>query len=180
MKNSKLDESQADLDDAALSWTCKAFSALSNVELYQIMAARSAVFVVEQNCVYQDADFADLDCYHLSAWLPCSDSDKDVSATLAAYVRLVPPGLKFAEASIGRVLTSQVARRRKLGAILMTRAISECHALFEFAPIRIGAQQYLEHFYRRLGFVTVSDRYDEDGIPHIEMLRPAAAITQSD
>ena len=172
MKNSAL-AAQAHLDDAALSWTCKAFSALSNVELYQIMAVRSEVFVVEQNCPYQDADFADFDCYHLAAWLPSLDA----SATLAAYVRLVPPGLKFAEASIGRVLTSQIARRRKLGAILMTRAITECHAHFGLAPIRIGAQLYLEHFYRRLGFVTVSDSYDEDGIPHIEMLRPAAAIT---
>lgn len=134
------------------------------------MAARSAVFVVEQNCVYQDADFADFDCYHLTAWLPGNDA----SQTLAAYVRLLPPGLKFAEASIGRVLTSQIARRQKLGAILMTRAIAECQALFGHAPIRIGAQQYLEHFYRRMGFVTVSDVYDEDGIPHIEMLRRAA------
>ena len=143
------------------------------------MAARSAVFVVEQNCVYQDADFADLDCYHLTAWLPSSDSSSQLRATLAAYARLAPKGLKFAEASIGRVLTSQIARRRKLGTILMTRAISECHALFGLAPIRIGAQQYLEHFYRRLGFVTVSDSYDEDGIEHIEMLRPAAAITKT-
>ena len=143
------------------------------------MAARSAAFVVEQNCVYQDADFADFDCYHLAAWLPCSDSDTDASATLAAYVRLVPPGLKFAEASIGRVLTSPVARGRKIGAILMSRAIVECHALFGLAPIRIGAQKYLEHFYRRLGFATVSDNYDEDGIEHIEMLRPAAAITKT-
>ena len=169
-------ETQTDLDaefeDSALSWSCKAFNALSNVEVYQIMAARTAVFVVEQNCVYQDADFADFDCYHLAAWLPGADG----RATLAAYVRLVPPGLKFAEASIGRVLTSQIARRRKLGAILMTRAIAECHALFGVTPIRIGAQKYLEHFYRRLGFVSVSDVYDEDGIPHIEMLRPAAAI----
>ena len=142
------------------------------------MAARSAVFVVEQNCVYQDADFADFDCHHLTAWLPSSDLGSDPSATLAAYVRLVPPGLKFAEASIGRVLTSQVARRQKLGQILMARAIAECHALFGVAPIRIGAQKYLEHFYRRLDFITVSDAYEEDGIPHIEMLRPAAAITE--
>jgi len=136
------------------------------------MSERAAVFVVEQNCVYQDADFADLECFHLAAWLPGNDA----SQTLAAYVRLVPPGLKFAEASIGRVLTSQIARRRKLGPVLMTRAIAECYALFGIAPIRIGAQQYLEQFYRRMGFITVSDVYDEDGIPHIEMLRPAIAI----
>lgn len=176
MKNSAVSEiqaiSQAELEDSALIWSCKAFEALSNIELYQILAARAAVFVVEQNCVYQDADTADFDCYHLAAWLPGTDG----RATLAAYVRLVPPGLKFAEASIGRVLTSQFARRRKLGAVLMTRAIAACHALFGVAPIRIGAQKYLEHFYRRLGFVTVSEIYDEDGIPHIEMLRPAAQI----
>ena len=136
------------------------------------MAARAAVFVVEQNCVYQDADFADFQCVHLAAWQQGSDAGQ----TLAAYVRLVPPGLKFAEASIGRVLTTQIARRQKLGAVLMTRAITACHELFGPAPIRIGAQHYLEHFYSRLGFVTVSDIYDEDGIPHIEMLRPADAI----
>ncbi len=155
-----------------LNWTCKAFSDLSNVALYQIMAARAAVFVVEQNCVYQDADFADFECFHLAAWLPGSDTNQ----MLAAYVRLVPPGLKFAEASIGRVLTTQIARRQKLGAVLMTRAIAACHELFGPVPIRIGAQQYLEQFYSQLGFVTVSDVYDEDGIPHIEMLRPGDVI----
>ena len=156
-----------------LIWTCKAFNDLSNVEIYQIMAARSAVFVVEQNCVYQDADFADFKCFHLAAWLPASEA----SQTLAAYVRLVPAGLKFAEASIGRVITTQIARRQKLGVVLMARAIAACHELFGPAPIRIGAQKYLEHFYSRLGFVTVSDVYDEDGIPHIEMLRPADAVS---
>ena len=162
-----------------VTWSCKAFSNLSNVELYQIMAARAAVFVVEQNCVYQDADFADFDCHHLAAWLPSMDaSTTGASSTLAAYVRLLPPGLKFNEASIGRVLTSQLARRQKLGRILMARAIIECHALFGPTPIRIGAQKYLEHFYASLGFVTVSDIYDEDGIPHIEMLRSAQRLTE--
>lgn len=173
MKGSAVVENQAEFEKSAVSWTCKAFNDLSNVELYQIMAARSAVFVVEQNCAYQDADFADFDCYHLAAWLP----GKDASQTLSAYVRLLPPGLKFAEASIGRVLTSQIARRQKLGAILMTRAVAECQALFGHAPIRISAQLYLVQFYRRMGFVTVSDVYDEDGIPHIEMLRPAVATS---
>ena len=173
MKSSTVVENQAEFEKSAVSWTCKAFNDLSNVELYQIMAARSAIFVVEQNCVYQDADFADFDCYHLAAWLPGNDANQ----TLSAYVRLLPPGLKFAEASIGRVLTSQIARRQKLGAILMTRAVAECQALFGHAPIRISAQHYLEQFYRRMGFVTVSDVYDEDGIPHIEMLRPAVATS---
>ncbi len=176
MKNSAAFETQAVLDasleDLPVTWSCKTFDALSNVELYQILAARAAVFVIEQNCVYQDADFADFNCFHLAAWLPGTDG----RAILAAYVRLVPPGLKFAEASIGRVLTSQIVRRRKLGVSLMTRAIGECHARFGVAPIRIGAQKYLEHFYRRLGFVTVSELYHEDGIAHIEMLRPAAQI----
>lgn len=176
------------------------------------MAARAAVFVVEQNCAYQDADFADFACFHLAAWLPIDEAcpvragdalaeqrganRTDANRTdanracvkpesaereltkqaLAAYVRLVPPGLKFAEASIGRVLTSPIARRQHLGAILMTRAIAQCHALFGLSPIRIGAQKYLEHFYQRMGFITVSDVYDEDGIPHIEMLRPAVAV----
>ncbi len=171
-------EAQVELS-VGVTWSCKAFSNLSNVELYQIMAARAAVFVVEQNCVYQDADFADFDCHHLAAWLQSTDaSATGASSTLAAYVRLLPPGLKFAEASIGRVLTTQIARRQKLGRILMTRAINESQALFGPTPIRIGAQKYLEHFYVSLGFVTVSDVYDEDGIPHIDMLRPAQRLTE--
>ena len=141
-----------------LRWHDRTFSALSAAELYAITALRERVFVVEQNCVYLDADGADPQCRHLWA----ADGD-----AIHAYCRIVPAGLKFPEASIGRVITAPAARGTGLGRELMTRAIAASGA----GPIRIGAQAHLEKFYGALGFVRASDVYDEDGIPHIEMLR---------
>jgi ElaA protein len=149
-----------------LFWQLKAFAALSGLEVYKIMAARHAVFVVEQQCFYLDADFADTDCLHLCAWQ---------EQALAAYARIVPPGLKYHEAAIGRVLTSASVRASGLGKLLMQKAIHALHEQFGVVPIRIGAQQHLQRFYGGLGFVPASEVYDEDGIPHIEMLRPAIA-----
>jgi ElaA protein len=156
----------------SLIWTCKAFNDLSGFEVYQILAARAAVFVVEQNCVYDDADFSDAHCHHLIAWR----ADTDASKQLAAYARLVPPGLKYSEAAIGRVITSATVRRQKLGAELMQRAIASCNERFGEGPIRISAQLYLLAFYTRLGFVQDSEIYPEDGIPHVQMLRPALPV----
>lgn len=141
-----------------LRWHDRMFSALTVGELYAITALRERVFVVEQNCVYLDADGADPKCRHLWA----SEGD-----AIPAYCRLVPVGLKFPEASIGRVITAPEARGTGLGKELMTRAIAACGV----GPIRIGAQAHLERFYGALGFVRASEVYDEDGIPHIEMLR---------
>jgi ElaA protein len=147
-----------------LNWVQKPFAVLSGAEVYRVMAARAAVFVMEQQCLYLDADFADQQCVHLFA--QASDGE------LAAYARLVPPGLKFAEPSIGRVLTTEIARGKKLARPLMQRAIQACYELYGVQPIRIGAQHYLEGFYQSLGFLTVSEVYDEDGIAHIQMRTP--------
>jgi ElaA protein len=95
---------------------------------------------------------------------------------LVAYCRLVPPGKKFAEPSIGRVLTTGSARRSGAGRELMRRAVDHASRLWPGRALRIGAQKYLEHFYGEFGFVTASEPYDEDGIPHVEMLRAASAI----
>jgi ElaA protein len=142
-------------------WKCKPFRDLTVFELYDIIRLRNEVFVVEQNCVFQDADNKDQDCYHLCGW----KNDK-----LIAYVRLVPPGISYEEPSIGRVVTSPLERRTGAGRSLMQKAIEECFKIFGKQNIRIGAQLYLKEFYASLRFHQVSDVYLEDNIPHIEML----------
>lgn len=144
-------------------WKIKSFEALTVSELYAILHLRSEVFVVEQNCVYQDLDYADPKALHLMG------TDED--GQLLAYTRIFGPGIKFTEASIGRVVTSPLARGTGAGRALMERSIAELQQHFGMIPIRIGAQQYLQRFYTSLGFVQTSDTYMEDGIPHIEMLR---------
>jgi len=142
-----------------LTWYERDFDELSAAQLYKLLAMRQRVFVVEQNCAYLDADGVDPASRHL--WAEAADG------AVCAYVRIVPAALKFAEVSIGRVITAPEARGMGLGRELMRRAIEACGAV----PIRIGAQAHLEKFYGELAFVRASDVYDEDGIPHIEMLR---------
>lgn len=142
-------------------WTCKTFAALTVYELYAILQLRNEVFVVEQNCPYQDADNKDLKCHHFCGW----DGE-----TLVAYVRLVPPGISFNEMSIGRVVTSPANRKGGLGRMLMQQAMAQCILIFGKQNIRIGAQLYLKKFYESLGFSQCSDIYPEDNIEHIEML----------
>ncbi len=136
-------------------------------ELQRIHMARQQVFVVEQDCVYLDADEADEVCWHLAAW-------REGAAELLAYARIVPPGVKYAETSIGRVITSAAARGSGLGRELVRRAVAQAEAIFPGQGIRISAQAHLARFYAGYGFVTVGNEYLEDGIPHIEMHRPAA------
>jgi ElaA protein len=140
-----------------LRWHDKPFAALTVSELYAIVTLRERVFIVEQSCAYVDADGADPQCRHLWA----------EHGAIHAYCRIVPAGVKFAESSIGRVITAPEARGTGLGKELMRRAIAACGP----GPIRIGAQAHLQRFYGELGFVRASEPYDEDGIPHVEMLR---------
>jgi len=141
----------------------KSFNELTPIELYKIIRLRNEVFVVEQNCPYQDADNKDLKCYHLMLF----NADDE----LMGYTRLVPPGLSFPQMSIGRVVTSPKARGTGAGRILMNTSIKECQKLFGKGSIQIGAQAYLLKFYSSLGFEQVSEVYDEDGIPHIDMIK---------
>ncbi len=143
-----------------ITWVLKKFEDISVTELYNILRLRSEVFVVEQNCVYLDPDDKDQECYHFMGW------KEDL---LAAYTRLVPPGISFEYPSIGRVVTSGLARRHGLGRVLMEKSIEATRKLYGETPIRIGAQVYLKDFYSSLGFVISSDTYIEDGIPHVEM-----------
>jgi len=150
-----------------LRWQFATMAGLSSLEWYEVTAAREAVFVVEQDCAFLDADGADPECWHLVGRR---------GAEVAAYCRIVPPGVKFAEPSIGRVLTRGAGRGNGAGKALMEEAIRRCEELFPGRPIRIGAQQYLERFYGGFGFATVSEPYDEDGIPHVTMLRELPGI----
>ncbi len=145
-----------------LHWHWAPFDALSSADWYEISAARESVFIVEQKCPFLDADGADPQCWHLTG---------KVDAKVAAYSRIVPPGVKYSEASIGRVLTTLPFRRGGYGRALMAEAVARTAALFPRHPIRIGAQRYLEKFYGGFGFETVSEPYDEDGIMHVEMLK---------
>ena len=152
-----------------IQWKLKKFSELSPYELYAILQLRNEVFVVEQNCVFQDADDKDQDSYHLSGY----KNDK-----LVAYTRLVPPGLIYDEASIGRVITSPSVRREGAGKLLMQESIDRAYELFGINPIKIGAQLYLKRFYESFGFIQISDTYLEDGIPHIYMLKVPGSSTK--
>jgi ElaA protein len=146
-----------------LTWRSGPFAALSLTELQYIYMARQEVFGIEQNCIYQDIDGCDEASYHLAAWSP-------QQAMPLAYARLVAPGVKYAEPSIGRVVTTAAARGTGLGRELMRRTIALAAALYPGQGIRISAQSRLEAFYGGMGFVIVGERYLEDGIPHTQML----------
>ncbi len=152
------------------SWRCSAFHELSLRELHGIYAARQTVFVVEQECVYLDVDGMDPQAWHLAAWADGAQGPQD---SPLAYARLFPPGVKYPEASIGRVLTTAPARGRGWGRALVSRAVRECDRLFGRPALRISAQAHLDGFYEGFGFGRVGEPYLEDGIPHIEMRRPA-------
>ncbi|MFT3903794.1 MAG: GNAT family N-acetyltransferase [Niabella sp.] len=145
-----------------MNWVCKHFDELTTGELYDILQLRAAVFVVEQNCPYQDLDGKDLKCCHLMGY------DEE---GLVAYTRLVPPGISYEHTSIGRVVVSERARRIGAGKLLMKESIACCERLFGRNPIKISAQLYLKKFYESFGFVAVSDVYLEDDIEHIAMIR---------
>jgi len=144
-----------------LKWKFNCFKELNVDELYAILQLRNEVFVVEQNCIYQDADSKDSISFHLSGW----DENK-----LVAYCRILPPGVSYKEASIGRVVSSPQYRNKGYGKELMNEAIIHTLKEFNCNTIRISAQLYLQNFYEQLSFVQVSDSYLEDNIPHIEML----------
>jgi len=148
-----------------IDWRFAPFDQLTVREVHDLYQARVGVFVVEQTCPFQDVDGIDADCWHLLGRATAN------GGPLLAYCRLVPPGVKYEEPSIGRVLTTKEGRGTGAGRALMEEAIARAEALWPGRTIRIGAQQYLEKFYGSLGFARVSEPYDEDGIMHIEMLR---------
>jgi ElaA protein len=146
-----------------LNWIEKTFPELTAAELHDLLRLRSEVFVVEQQCAYQDIDGADPQAVHLLCY--------DDGHQLLAYSRLFAPGVKSEMASVGRVVTSEQARGKGLGRELMERSLAAVAARFNRPPIRIWAQEHLKAFYTSLGFRQSSESYLWDNIPHIEMIR---------
>ena len=140
----------------------KTFNELNTTELYKILQLRSEVFVVEQNCAYQDIDDADFKAIHQLIYK---------ETKLAAYARILPPRSYFEELSIGRIVTAFRLRRTGLGHQLMQEAIDYCQKHFPDQSIKLSAQQYLIKFYESHQFHTQGEGYLEDGIPHIAMIR---------
>jgi ElaA protein len=146
-----------------ISWTCPPFGELTSQQLYDIMVLRQAVFVVEQNCPYLDADGLDQVGWHLCGY--------DEEGDLVAYARILPQGTSYSHyPAIGRVVTSSKIRGKGHGRELMRTCIRHTKALLGKSPIKISAQNHLRDYYRSLGFQPVGEVYDEDGIPHIAML----------
>jgi ElaA protein len=148
------------------SWQWSRFGELSAEDLYAVVRLREAVFVVEQQCAYPDADGRDPLAWHLLGW-----SDRENGKALVAYARIFEPGLRYTEGSIGRVVTAPEVRGTGLGKALMAEALRRLEGLAPGQTIRIAAQRRLEKFYLDLGFRTVSAPYEEDGITHVDMLR---------
>lgn len=140
----------------------KTFQELTTEELYQILKLRSEIFVVEQDCVYQDIDGKDQKALHVLG-------TKD--GALVAYTRCFNQGFYFDEASIGRVLVKENQRKHNYGHQIMKASIEAIRACFKTSNIRLSAQQYLIKFYESHGFSTTGEGYLEDGIPHIAMVK---------
>jgi ElaA protein len=147
-------------------WQWSRFSELTAADLYAVVRLREAVFIVEQNCPYPDSDGRDPNAWHLLGW-----SQRSTGRALVAYARIFEPGVRYDEASIGRVVTAPDVRGTGKGRALMAEALRRIDSLMPGQPIRIAAQRRLEDFYLGLGFKTVSDPYEEDGIIHVDMLR---------
>jgi ElaA protein len=145
-----------------MEFITKSFSELTTTELYQILQLRSEVFVVEQDCVYQDVDGKDQKSLHIFGF----KNDK-----IVAYTRIFKPGHYFNNASIGRVVVAASERKYGYGHDVMKASIQAIETHFKVDDITISAQVYLQKFYESHGFKKVGEEYLEDGIPHIEMLR---------
>jgi ElaA protein len=145
-------------------WRWKAFDDLTNHELYDMLAARSAVFVIEQNCLYTDIDGLDPGAWHLLAY-----GSGAQGAQLAGYLRVLLPDEQEPDIRIGRVLTTADFRGAGLGKAMLERTLGHIYAQWPGTPIRLHAQAHLQAFYGAFGFEPVSEIHEEDGIPHVWM-----------
>ena len=145
-----------------IHWTIKHFDKLTALEYHHILALRISIFVVEQNCPYQDIDDKDLTAFHVYG---------KIDQNVIAVCRILPAGISYAEISIGRVAVSMEYRGTNVANDLMHQTIHFIENQWGKKDIRISAQQHLTTFYNRFGFVQVSEMYLEDDIPHVEMLR---------
>jgi ElaA protein len=150
-----------------LQWEVKKFQELTVDQLFELLQLRVEVFVVEQHCAYSELDAYDryAETRHLSG--------RDERGQLIAYVRLLPPGLKYAEASMGRFVVKREARGKGIGHELLSTALEIIQKEWPGNAVKIHAQEYLQQFYARYGFTRISNVSLEDGIPHVEMRRKA-------
>ena len=145
-----------------IEWRFKTFEGLTKKELHEMMILRQQVFVVEQDCPYQDADEKDKDSHHLMGY---------INGVLVAYLRLVKPGISYEEMSFGRIVTAKSHRGIGLGVALMKEGIKQSITLYGTFNNRISAQSYLLPFYQKFGFESTGKEYLEDDIPHTEMIK---------
>lgn len=169
----------------SLEWRWKPFADLTPVEVYDMLEARNAVFVVEQQCVYNDVDGLDKDAWHLLAYSPGANADANPTAldgkrtshapapilipALAGYLRVLLPDATDADIRIGRVLTTSDFRGVGLGSAMLEQALKHIVAQWPDAAIKLHAQAHLQMFYGAFGFEPISEIHDDDGIPHIWM-----------
>lgn len=144
-----------------MKWHIKKFNELTNVELYTLLKERTAVFVVEQNCPYLEVDGKDLESFHLFA---------EKQEEIVAYLRILPPGVSYPEASLGRIFVKKEYRGQGFAEELVSRGIDYIKQELKEERIKIQAQDYLRNFYQSFGFQAISEVYLEDNIPHIDML----------
>ena len=149
-----------------LTWQWTRFAGLSGDDVYDMLALRARIFVLEQDCAYLDPDGLDRQSWHLLG--------RGADGRLLAYVRVCDPGVKFEPPSIGRVVVDASLRGTGLGHRLIAEALRRCDETWPGQRNRIGAQAHLQEFYGRHGYVPDSEIYLEDDIPHIDMERPAS------
>ena len=147
-----------------IDWEIKKFKELNSIKLYNIMRLRAEVFVIEQKCLYQDADGKDVKAFHLSGY--------DSNGNLVAYARILPAGVSFKEVSIGRIVVPKKLRKKEIGNELMLKTLDVINKIYGNIPVRINAQSHLKNFYSNYNFDAMGKEYLEDDIPHIEMLKP--------
>lgn len=145
-----------------LNWEIKHYNELSLDDFHDLIALRIKVFVIEQNCPYQELDGKDKKAFHLIG--------KSSKGEILGTLRVLPPGISYDEASIGRVVIDEKVRGQKLGHLMMKKALIFIENKFEDNTVRISGQKYLKKFYEDLNFVDIGKEYLEDGIPHLEMV----------
>ena len=146
-----------------LRWTWYRWEELTPDVLYALLRLRSAIFVVEQDCVFPEMDGRDPQCEHLCG--------TDASGALVAYLRLVPPAVRTKEVSLGRIVVAKAARGAGLGRAVTREGLARCAQRYPGQPVKVSAQQHLEAFYASLGFARTGAPYDEDGILHVDMVK---------
>ena len=144
-----------------MGWNVKKFDELTNLELYNLLKERTLVFVVEQNCPYLEVDGKDPFSYHLF---------KEDQGEIVAYLRILPAGVSYQEASIGRVFVKKEYRGSGMAGELLKRGLDFIESELKETTVKIQAQDYLRKFYSSFGFQPISDTYLEDNIPHVDML----------